>query len=214
MFRCWKFKILLSAYVDNFLSASEWKDVQNHLLDCSACAARARQLRALSSRLRNAPVPEVPADLGLRIRVRLAQEQFLDQRPHWSWRLANWLMPYAFPVATGVLTAGLVFMILLPGLVSTVQASSDDVQLPLRTPARLITSWPAQIASADPDLVVKLVIDARGRVGDYDIIRGSDSPNDIRLLENILLFAFFEPATLLGRPTTEVIVLPLKDLEL
>ena len=212
MLRCWKYKKLLSAYGDNFLSMAEWEAVRKHVDACPACAEQTLQWKSLQKTLRQAPPPPVPADLAFRIRTRLSQERGQQQQPGWVWRWANRMAPYAFPVASGALAALLVFGSLMPTLSLPLQASSDDVPLAFRTPPRLRSNWPIEISPEAEDLVVKLLIDERGRVADYGIVSGKYTAEEIRTLQNLLLFAVFDPATLFGMPTPYTVVLPLRNL--
>ena len=212
MFRCWKYKKLLSAYVDNFLSMAEWETVRKHVEACPACAEQTQQWKSLRNSLRQVPHPPIPADLAFRIRTRLSQERGQQQQPGWVWQWASRMSPYALPVASGALAALLVFAVLIPTFGAPARAGSDDIPLALRTPPRLRSSWPIEIGPAGENLVVKLLIDERGRVADYVIVSGKYTAEEIRTLRNLLLFAVFDPATLFGKPTPDTVVLPLRDL--
>ncbi|MBI1956240.1 MAG: zf-HC2 domain-containing protein [Acidobacteria bacterium] len=212
MFRCWKYRKLLSAYVDNFLSMAEWEAVREHVEACPACAEQTQQWKSFRKSLRQVPPPPVPADLAFRIRTRLSQERGQQQQPGWVWRWMNQSKPYALPVASGALVALLVFAVLIPTLDAPARAGSDDVPLALRTPPRLRSSWPIEISPAGENLVVKLLIDERGRVADYGIVSGKYTAEEIRTLQNLLLFAVFDPATLFGMPTSDTVILPLRNL--
>ncbi|MBI4461037.1 MAG: hypothetical protein HY648_13400 [Acidobacteria bacterium] len=212
MSRCWTRKKLISAFVDNFLSTREWEAARKHLDSCANCAEEAQQWRFLRKALRQAPAPSVPGDLASRIRYRFSQERLQRQQPSWAWRLSNRIEPYTLPTLSGVLAALLVFAVLVPTFSAPVQAGSEDIPLAFRTPPQLRSSWPIEIGPHGENLVVKLVIDERGRVADYGIVSGQYTAEEIRTLRNLLLFAVFDPATLFGRPTPYTVILPLRNL--
>ncbi|MBI4459688.1 MAG: hypothetical protein HY648_06490 [Acidobacteria bacterium] len=205
---------MLSAFVDNFLSLDEWEVVRKHVGNCQDCAEQAQHWKALRKTLRQLPAPPVPADLAFRIRTRISQERGQQQQPGWVWRWANRMEPYTIPVASGVLAALLVFGVLVPtfGIPAPAGFQKDDVPLAFRTPPRLRSNWPVEVDPQVDDLVVKLLIDENGRVADYGIVRGKRTAKDIRAVQNLLLFAVFDPATVFGKPTSDTVILPLRSL--
>ena len=71
---------LLSSFLDDELTAAERAEVEAHLSACSECREHLLSLRALSSALREQPVPPVPAGLEDRIGRRLDTETVVPFR--------------------------------------------------------------------------------------------------------------------------------------
>ena len=119
------------------------------------------------------------------------------------------------PATAGVLSAVVVFGVLIGFMAMPVQvsASRDDVPTLLYTPPRL-QALPSELglqsesgANSEP-VVIETLVDANGRVQDYRIVSG---PADARRLEpnlnNIMIFTTFQPATTFGVPTSGRVVL-------
>jgi hypothetical protein len=58
---------------------------------------------------------------------------------------------------------------------------------------------------------VQLLIDETGRVVDFSVLKGKQSPQQIRQLEYLLVFTVFDPATMFGRPTSDTVTLAVRD---
>jgi hypothetical protein len=106
----------------------------------------------------------------------------------------NMMRPVALPVAGGVISAILLFGMWIPDLTATPQTVARDVSAPIFTDPSLSRSNPVRYGG---DVVVKLVIDERGKVADYEVIQGQDSEE----LRNFILFSTWTPATSFGKPT-------------
>ncbi|MBI4465298.1 MAG: hypothetical protein HY647_11395 [Acidobacteria bacterium] len=211
MLRCWIYRKLLTAHLEESLPGVLCQTVSRHMASCADCEEQWQQLRSVSLLLRQLPAPAVPPDLELQIRLRLSRERRRSQQPSWSWRWGNLLSPFALPGAAGVLLAVVIFGAFFPLLNQPVRADSSDVPLTLRTPPRLRSSGPISLNSSMEGLVVQLLVDQNGRVADYQILTGNYTSDDVRVLRNLLLFTVFYPATLFGHPMPDTIVFPLRD---
>jgi anti-sigma factor RsiW len=90
----------VTGFVDGELDAQAASAVAAHLETCPACRAQAEAERALRSRLRSLPTPELPA--GLEARVRTAQAG----RPSVLPAGARWALPLAAALLVGVWLRG------------------------------------------------------------------------------------------------------------
>jgi hypothetical protein len=155
--------------------------------------------------------PSMPADLPFRIRQRIRQERAKAQRATWTWKLQTWLSPIAVPAGVGLLTAVVCFGTFVRIFEIPVQAKSGDVPLALRTPPRLRPTPLVESNNGIDCMKVQLLIDENGRVADFKIIKGKQTPQQLRSLQNLLLFTVFDPATVFGAPTADTVTLALRD---
>jgi anti-sigma factor RsiW len=203
----WKFKRQLSAYRNHSLPQKEFRELWNHLYHCGECREELNSYEELGDMLRRVPAPAVPADLEFRVRLRLSQERYYQQRPGWLPTLFETWKHLALPGATGLLSAMVLLVIFASHVTPAVRAGSGDVLLDLRTSARIRDSHVLDLDSESGDMVVQLLIDQQGRVADYSILAGNYTPADVRKLRSNLLFAVFDPARVFGTPVSETLVL-------
>ena len=174
-----------------------------------ACREELEQLDSVAALLKQLPAPPLPADLPFRIRYRISQERSRIQRPSWRWRWANRAAPFALPAVAGLLSALLIFGTFIRIFEIPVQANSrpnqGDVPIGLRTPPQLRSSGPIEFDTGMQCMVVEILIDQNGRVADFHIVRGKQTPEQVRLLQNMLLFTVFDPATVFGKPTSDTV---------
>lgn len=165
--------------------------------------------------LRNLPRKPLPPGLlnNLRItasreaqrrRRRASAEAFMKYlRGELRLLFDNLMRPYAVPAAGGVASAVVLFALLTPALTfdRTVHASSD-VPTALSTEVTIESSISFGIGEAG-DFMVDVWVDDQGKMTSYAIPAGQPwvmSAEDLRRLENTLLFTRFTPATLFGQP--------------
>ena len=161
--------------------------------------------------LRKLPTPAMPRQLSRSIRQRVSEERRISQRVTWSWRWGNRIEPFAVPASVGLLSALLIFGIFIRTFEVPVQASSNDVPLQIHTPPRLRTTALLESDTGIECMKVQLLIDETGRVVDFSVLKGNQSPQQLRQLEYILVFTVFDPATMFGRPTSDTVTLALRD---
>ena len=211
MFAWRKFKRILDALGDELLS---WPLRQS--FGCPRQSAtwgweEPEQPDSVSALLKQLPSPHMPADLLFRIRHRISLERARLQQPDWRWRWRNWIAPIAVPASAGLLSALLIFGTFIRVFEVPVQAQSGDVPLGLRTPPRLKSSSLMQPDNGIECMVVQILIDENGRVADFHIVRGKQTPDQVRNLQYLLVFAVFDPATVFGKPARDTMVLALRD---
>lgn len=211
---CWKIHKRLPGYLDEALEPRERDVVREHLDFCDDCRRdldRYRKLSLLMSRVdRVAPPPQ----LATQIRVAVSRARAQQPWPQRAWRrlgllIENILEPLAVPATTGVVTALVVFAIVLHSLFLGVPlgAVPNDLPTALAQPARLesLAPFPVTVAngnghSATDLLLVEATLNARGEVVNYQILSGPNGIAIRRQLDQVLMFSRFRPQMTFGRP--------------
>ena len=198
---------MVSSLLDRRVTAREEESVLAHLESCRHCGAEFESMRELRGALRQLDKPELPARLldGLRMLAlnerlrRLSHVGFSARAHRWAGRtqlvFENLMRPMALPFAGGVLSALVMFAMLVPSLAFPHNFRNDVPLWRLYTDPALEEMNPV---SAGGEIVVELTIDERGRVTDYTISHGKPTAEQ---LDDLILFSRFAPATVFGRPT-------------
>jgi hypothetical protein len=202
---------MVSSLLDRRVTAREKESVLAHLESCRQCGAEFESMRELRGALRQLDKPELPARLlvGLRMlafndRLRRLSHVSLSARAHrWAGRLQlvfeNLMRPMALPFAGGVLSALVMFAMLVPSLAFPHNFRNDVPLWRLYTDPALEEMNPVD---AGNEIVVEVTIDDRGRVQGYVVTQGQLTPEIENNLEsNLVLFSRFAPATVFGQPT-------------
>ncbi len=183
------------------------QDQTRNASDPGAAAALRAQLAAL-------PRHDPPAQLRSRLRVMGSQEA--QRRRMWSSpasvaafavsRLGlvvnNMMRPYAVPVTGGLLSAVVLFSMVLTSY-PVIGEIQRDVPTPVSTEPGVVSSL--AFGLGDEDIVVDVSIDDQGRVMEYSLPTGqgwATNPEIRRSLENTLLFTRFRPSTRFGQPSS------------
>ena len=227
---CERVQERISWFLDRRLASAEREEVSTHLKSCPACTAHLHSLEGVRAVLRGMKQPLVPAALATQLRVlasherarQLAYASFSSRLRYWadcsSLLFDNLMRPLAVPFAGGILSALLLFGMLVPYL-SFHHNFADDLQLSTSSPpgGRLVESLPgdgaptwfwtgsspepfldsANAATSGDETVLQLVIDETGHVADYSVSRGQLTPE----MQSIIMWSRFTPATLNGRST-------------
>lgn len=203
---CQRVRNFISAYLDQSLAGNEKDRITRHLAHCRECAARTEQHRQSRAMLRNLPAVAPPPELESRLRVmashererRLARLDLATRLDHLSSRLRlffdNLMRPVALPFAGGLVSALLMFGVLMPTLLFQFDFRND---VSFYTEPRLLDVAFGSIN----DAVVELTIDEKGQVTDYSVLACTLN----RQAQNNLLFDLvwnttYSPASLLGQP--------------
>lgn len=204
---CADAKGLLSPYLDGAVTGTEMLALQEHMEQCAGCLREYRSLRQTQQLLTSVKRVEVPADLGLKLRLAISREAAETRRPPFEglWlRIENIANAFMVPA-----TAGLACALLIFGLVTAIlaipvslQANTQDVPLVLNTGPELQESvFGTTLSSMNTDsLVIEAYVDQNGRVQDYRIL--SDPGESQALLPQVkrmLIFTTFRPAMSMGR---------------
>ena len=185
----------------------------------------------LTQALRGLPARTPPPGMTTSLRVIASRERqrLLNRRSlrlawaHWCDRaglaMHNGMRPLALPFAGGVVSAIVLFsMLLLPSYPRHNNASGFDVPTMLSTGAGVkdsvldAGSFLRPIGISVGDMVLDVTVDDQGRMVDYSVVSGANllqDPTVRRRLENLLLFTVFVPATSFGQPMAGKIRLPL-----
>ena len=127
MMKCEEVSKELIAYLDRRANSAERRDVEEHLLVCESCRARAVEFRKLWSVLEEVPVQEPSFGFDARLRQRIAAE------PKRRW--FQWFVPHprlAFSIALLIALSVLVAKLPQPksgSNLATVQAEDDQFQM-------------------------------------------------------------------------------------
>ena len=198
---------MVSLLLDRRVTAREQESVLAHFESCRQCGAEFESMRELHGALRQLDKPELPARLldGLRMLAlnerlrRLSHVGFSARAHRWAGRLQlvfeNLMRPMALPFAGGVLSALVMFAVLVPSLAFPHNFRNDVPLWVLYTDPALQEMNPVD---AGDEIVVEVTIDERGRVQGYVVTRGQMTPE---IENNLILFSRFAPATVFGRPT-------------
>jgi hypothetical protein len=217
--KCSDTRPLLSLYLDGATSRDERMAVELHLRTCAGCTEQYMQLRRTHELLAAAGRKPVPPDLALRIRVALSQEMAASRRSAWTSLQVRWenlFNAFMVPAAAGVVTAVIVFGLLIGLLVPSAMREANDVPTMLYTPPQISFSpFGLSMGSVNADsLVVEAYVDSNGRVQDYRVLSAPNEVKDLTPeLKNMLIFTTFKPATAFGQPTAGRAILSFSNIQ-
>ena len=136
---CENVQELISPLLDRKVPAGEQENVLAHLESCRQCSAQFESMQNVRAALRAMNDAPMPDNLTSSLRVmashererRLSRATFTSRRQYWSDRLRLWsdnlMRPVAIPFAGGVVSALVLFSILVPNL--TIQHLEADAGL-------------------------------------------------------------------------------------
>lgn len=198
--KCPEYRPDLSALADNALEADRAARVREHLQECSTCSDELDQLGRLRTVLRSAGRVPPPPNLALAVRVRVSQQARAHFYDRLLVRLQNLMEPVALPAAAGLISAVLLFGVLIHSLAIHTPALTDDVPLQLNTKPRVKAMPPLGFNTSEPGVLVQVHVDEHGRIIDYRVLNGPHDPALIAKLRSHLVFTQFDPATSFGIP--------------
>jgi len=185
-----------------------------HSEDRSGTFSDPRAAAALQAQLAALPRHDPPPQLRSQLRVMASQEA--QRRRVWSnpseaaayvlrrvgLVVNNMMRPYAVPVTGGLLSAVVLFSMVLTSYPLTGDIQGD-VPTKVSTEPGVVSSL--AFGLGDEDIVVDVSIDGQGRVMEYSLPSGqrwATDPGIRRSLENTLLCTRFQPATRFGQPSS------------
>jgi len=206
--KCAQAKPLFSPYLDGAVTGRQMRELDQHLANCTLCRREYSSLRRIQQLLSRAGRRKPPADLGLKLRVAISQEAANSRRRYGQGgmvRFQNALNAFMVPATAGLVTAVVIF-ILLMGFLAPLQANNSDVPLMLYTAPQLQQSafGTALDSINDDSLVIEAYVGSDGRVQDYRILSKDAEGLLPQIKKNMLIFTTFttfRPATSMGRPT-------------
>ncbi len=208
---CVEIRSRFSDHLDGVCGPETLRSIRFHLTYCAACREELERCETLRADLRSLARSHVPAELALRLRVRLSQELHRNLLGRLLVRVENALRPLLLPASTGVVAALVCFVLILGSEVAPVP-NIPDVPTQFATPPRVWTLAPINFSIGDQSVVLVTYIDAGGRVKDYKVLSGQSSPELMRHLDRMLFFSVFHPATTFGKPTDGQVVLSLRSI--
>jgi anti-sigma factor RsiW len=205
----------LPGYLDGAIRSSEHHQVSEHLDSCADCREQLERFRRLSICLGQVQPVAAPADLATRIRVQVSQARSFWGAAGHAWGRAklvfeNILEPLAVPATGGIVTALVVFVLLVQNTLVGVPMGfvPNDLPLNLVQPAKVESLAPFAVpglvaAEGSPAgaLMIEATLNAQGDVVSYQILSGPNDAAVQRQVEQLLLFSRFRPRLSFGRPT-------------
>jgi len=206
---CGEARNLFSPYLDGRVSGREMLLLNGHMEKCSRCAREFAATERTQQLLAGLGKRKAPPDLALKVRVAISREVALRKRSRFEGllvRLENTLNALLVPATAGLVTAVLVFGLLLGflALPTQLQASNGDVPLMFYTGPQLERSaFGTSLGVIGEDsVVIEAYVDANGRVQDYRILsQPEDTSGVLPQVKNLLIFTTFRPALAMGVPT-------------
>jgi len=214
---------LISPLLDRRLAAGERGKVLEHLQVCRKCDEHLEAIQNQRKGLLRMDGAPVPAALTARLRViashererRLSHATLGSRFRYWGARTQllfdNLMRPFALPFAGGLLSALVIFSVLVPSLsfrhnfgdeafftspdgeVVVMDSRGGYVQASNLDPRIL----PLNVAIPDNANAVTLTVDENGKICGWAVTHGQLTPE----LLNVIMFAQFKPATNFGVPT-------------
>ena len=206
----------LPGYLDGAARSREHARLREHLDGCGECRRQLERYRRLAVCLASLDPVRAPADLAVRIRVQASHVQPARAMLQRAWSRAvlvfrNILEPLAVPATGGILTAAVVFVVIVQNILMGVplgRAVPNDLPLNLIQPARLesLASFPVPglvAPSGDPNtgaVMLEATVNARGEAVSYRILSGPNTPAVQQQIDQVLMFSRFRPQMGFGRP--------------
>ncbi|MCU1232810.1 MAG: putative transrane anti-sigma factor [Candidatus Solibacter sp.] len=206
----------ISLLLDCKLPAGDREHVLAHIQSCGQCGSRFESMQYMRSSLRNLGRPPVPPVLAAQLRVmashertrQVARRNLAARVQHWVSlvRLCfdNMMRPFAVPFTGGLLSALVLFSVLVPSLSFRHNFGDEPPTAAFTYPdGRIVGQMeyvrmePVTAASSSDETVLELVIDPTGRVRDFYVSRGKITAD----MASVILLSQFTPATILGQPT-------------
>jgi hypothetical protein len=207
---------LIDRHPQTMVAVEKREEALAHVARCRACGAEFEAARFQRAALRSLAAVAAPARFEANLRV-IASHERARQLARITWRarldafcdrvnlqFENLMKPVALPIAGGLISAMLMFGVLIPS-VSYARIKTIEPPSPVFTePDGQVVGegeFPKLESASQPGangkVVVLLIIDDRGRVRDYHVTQGAMTPE----VQNLILFSVFTPATMFGKPT-------------
>jgi len=210
---------LMSPFIDSVATPVEIENLQMHLSQCEPCQRQLQSFISVRSLLARSQQRDVPVDLVLDTRVKLSQERHSNYIERLENKVSDFLKPIAIPAIAGVSLTMLFFGVLLGTMISnTTVMAHERVNTPDGRDSSLY--WPVRTSNLtmirfagsddlkfDEPLMIETHVDDTGRVLEYRIISGQETPEVLRFVREQLSLAMFTPATAFGRPVDSKIIL-------
>jgi hypothetical protein len=187
-----------------------------HVANCRGCGQEFEAAQWQRAALRSMKSAPVPAMLAANLRV-MASHERQRQLSRITWRaryeairdrvvleFENMMKPLAFPVAGGLISAFMMFGVIVPSVTyARVRGIEPPSQLFTEPDGRVVGEGDlprlesANQPNYDGRVVLLLVIDPHGRVDDFIVKQGILTDE----MKTFILFSTFTPATMFGKPS-------------
>jgi predicted anti-sigma-YlaC factor YlaD len=214
--KCAEARQWFSPLLDSELEAAQAVTVERHIRQCEECGNEYSDLHANRRMLAGLGRVMAPPDLERQLRVAAAQH-LGAKGSRWTGMLVRWenvLNAFMFPAAAGLVSAVVIFGLLIGVLVPAHRVSYNDVPTSLYTPPEM-TSTPFGLGAGVPNgeaLMVEAIIDPHGRVQDYRVLSATGTTELTPEMKNALIFTQFRPATNFGLPTSGRVVISFSNI--
>jgi hypothetical protein len=216
-FDCSSAQKLMSPFIDSMVSRAEAEQLELHVALCQPCCRQLQSYKSIRSLLSRADKPVLPEDMVLETRVKLSQARNKNFYRRLENRLTYLLKPVVVPAFFGVSLTMLFFGILLGSFTpdSTVLAQdrpADDPAAGLYQRVHTTDPTMRRFTSCDEQdldepLTIETQVGDEGRVLDYEVLSGPQSPEVDGWIREMMSLAQFTPATAFGRPIESKIIL-------
>ena len=216
---CSKAHGLMSPFIDLMVTAREAEQLQRHVSLCEPCHRQLQSYISMRSLVARIETPALPEDLVLETRVKLSHDRNRNGLVRFENRLNYALKSLAVPALFGVSLTMIFFGVLLGSFASNTTVLAQDrltetpvFEWPLYKPVHTTDPNWIRFASTDKqDLEEPLTIETHvgdeGRVLDYQILSGPQTPEVTGWLRQFVSLAQFTPATAFGKPVESRIIL-------
>ena len=218
---CEKVLLFLPGYLDGALPADGGRftraSIHAHIQGCGPCRLELSRYQKLQQILARTERVAPPKELGVGIRMALARAREKSNPVNWLRRMydradlmrQNILAPLALPAAGGLMSAIMIFTLVLPsyahGPLRNLMGVIDEMPAMSFQPARIDTlagfsvSGLGDFGSKAGGVLVEATVGVDGDVVDYRIVAGPDNASVRRSLDQILLLSRFHPEVSFGR---------------
>jgi Putative zinc-finger len=213
---CLKCQSSFSSYLDGDISGRQMHKIASHLESCAECEHEFTAWRATQQVLASVGPAKAPADLALRLRLAISHEHS-RRKSRWidtvSLKWDNAVRPMLLQVSAGF--AGTVALVggiaLLLGLFAAPEPvlANDEPLGAMTSPHYLYSSVNPHAILTDHDgvIIVEASVNSEGKVYDYRIVSGPESPAVQSQVVDQLLTSVFQPASVFGAPVRGRVVL-------
>ena len=215
--KCAEAKRLFSPTLDSLLDRGRTGALDQHMAECESCAAEFASLRRTKWLMATMTPHPAPPDLAARLNEAIAQQLTARRQTRLPVRLLRWenaLNAYMLPATGGLLSAVLIFGLLIGVLMPAHLHVGNDVPTMLYTPPEMTAApFGGQNGGASGDAVlVEAVIDPHGHVEDYRVLNSTGKTELSPEMKNALIFTQFRPATSFGLPTSGRVVISFSNI--
>jgi len=207
----------MSPFIDSMVSAGEAERLQEHVSMCEPCQRQLQSYISIRSLIARIETPPLPEDMVLETRVRLSHARNTNLLVRLENRLGYLLKSMIVPAVLGVCLTMLFFGVLLGSLASTstvlAQGRLDEEPVfGLYKPVHTTDPNWIRFASNDKQaldepLTIETHVGDEGRVIDYQVLSGPQTPAVDGWVRQVLSLAQFTPATSFGKPVESKIIL-------